>query len=106
MIVEELYNLMEKKSDKYTHWSFTVYVDGLNNNILAYANDDVEGGNKINTPYGVKDLFKHEVISFYPSCDRVSVKIHKFHGMKYIKLQSYKDENGIERFKDVIETWK
>ena len=25
MIVEELYNLMEKKSD--THWSFTVYED-------------------------------------------------------------------------------
>lgn len=112
MTVEELYNLMEKKSDKYTHWSFKVYVDGyvdgINNNISAYANDryDVEGSNKINTPYGVKDLFKHEVISFYPSCDGVSVKIHKFHGMKYIKLQSYKDENGMERFKDVIKIWK
>ena len=34
MFIEELYNLMEKKSDKYTHWSFTVYVDGINNNIL------------------------------------------------------------------------
>lgn len=108
MAVEELYNLMEKKSDEYTHWNFTVYVDGINNNILAYANAhyDVEGSNKINTPYGVKDLFKHEVISFYPSCDGVSVKIHKFNGMKYIKLQSYKDEKGVERFKDVIEIWK
>ena len=108
MVVEELYNLMEKKSDKYTHWNFTVYVDGINNNILAYANNhyDVEGNNKIDTLYGVKDLFKHEVISFCPSCDGVNVKIHKFHGMKYIKRQSYKNENGIEHLKDVIEIWK
>ena len=35
MIVEELYNLMEKKSDEYTYWSFTVYVDGINNNIIT-----------------------------------------------------------------------
>ena len=72
-------------------------MDGINNNILAYANNhyDVEGSNKIDTLYSVKDLFKHEVISFYPSCDGVSVKIHKFHGMKYIKRQSYKNENGI-----------
>ena len=49
MVVEELYNLMEKKSDKYTHWNFTVYVDGINNNILAYANNhyDVEGSIKL-----------------------------------------------------------
>lgn len=91
MVVEELYNLMEKKSDKYTHWNFTVYV---------------EGNNKIDTLYGVKDLFKHEVISFHTSCDGINVKIHKFHGMKYIKRQSYKNENGIERFKDVIAIWK
>ena len=76
--------------------------------ILAYANAhyDVEGSNKIDTLYGVKDLFKHEVISFHTSCDGINVKIHKFHGMKYIKLQSYKDENGIERFKDVIKIWE
>ena len=109
MIVEDLYNLMEKKDDKYIHWRFTVYVDGIDYNILAYANDsyDVEGKNKVtDTLYSVKDLFKHEVVSFYPSCDGIYVKINKFQEMKYKELQSYTDENGMERLKNVVKVWK
>ena len=38
MVIKDLYVLMEKKNDDYTHWSFTIYVDGISHNILAYAN--------------------------------------------------------------------
>lgn len=108
MTVEELYNLMEKRDDKYTYWCFIVYVDGLSENILAYANGsyDVEGKNKISYAlYSVKDLFNHEVVSFYPECDGIYVKINKFQGLKYKELQSYTDEDGKERGEYVIKVW-
>ena len=35
MVIKDLYDLMEKKNDDYTHWSFTIYVDGISHNILA-----------------------------------------------------------------------
>ena len=52
MTVKELYGEMEKRSN----WSFTIYVDGISDNILAYANDhyDVDGSNKRNYIYSVK----------------------------------------------------
>ena len=33
MVIKDLYDLMEKKNDDYTHWSFTIYVDGISHNI-------------------------------------------------------------------------
>ena len=108
MKVKNLYDLMEKRRDDYTHWDFTIYVDGISNNILAYANShyDIEGVNKTDEVYSVKELFEREVVSFHPVCDGIHVKIDKFPGMKYKKLESYIDENGNEKYRDVVKTWE
>lgn len=110
MVIKDLYDLMEKKNDDYTHWSFTIYVDGISHNILAYANAyyDIDGTNKneLNNLYNVKDLFNHEIVSFHPSYDGISVKIDKFPDMQYTELEAYIDENGKEKYRDVVKVWK
>ena len=107
MIVKELYNLMEKEHDDNGYWEFIIYVDGISDNILAYASDyyDIDGTNKTDTLYSVRDLFEHEVVSFYPSRYGIHVKINKFLNMKYIKTQFYTDENGQKCSKDVVKLW-
>ena len=104
MTVKDLYELMEKKEDR--HWDFHVYVDGIDNNILAFANDyyDVEGTNKLYI-YGVQDLFEHEVVSFEPASDGLWVKINKFPKMKYWDDYYYKDENGHDKVRQIIKVW-
>lgn len=109
MTVKDLYELMEKKEDRYRHWDFYVYVNGIDNNILAFANAhyDVEGTNKDFDYhiYSVKDLFEHEVVSFYPGCDGLYVKINKFPKMKYWDHYYYKDENGHDKVRKIIKAW-
>lgn len=80
MKVKELYNSFEKRDE---YWSFLVYFDGMQNNVLAFCNAsyDVNKTN-LNDPYSVEDLFEHEVVSFYPCMDGVHVKINTWDGMK------------------------
>ena len=80
MTVGDLFNSMEKRED----WSFTIYVDGVNNNIIGYCNSYYdEDGTKnkgvglFKYPYSVKDLFKHNVISFCSHMNGISVKIER-----------------------------
>lgn len=80
MTVKELYEAMEKKDC----WSIIVYVDGYSNNILAYTNSyyDAEGIRNNNKPYNLKDLFEHEVVSFYAGYEDIHIKIDTWEGMK------------------------
>lgn len=104
MIVRELYDLMEKKD---SHWYFSVCVEGIDHSALAYANShyDIEGTNKIDHLYSVKDLFNHEVVSFCASYNGIYVKIDKFPGMRYTELQLYTDKNGKVKARNVIKVW-
>lgn len=106
MTVKDLYELMEKKDDKYRHWDFYVYVD---DDILAFANAnyDVEGTNRNfdHYIYSVKDLFEHEVVSFRPGYDSLYVKINNFPNMKYWDNYYYKDENGHDKVRKIIKVW-
>lgn len=86
MKVEDLFNSLEKREN----WAFLIYVDGIQNNILAFCNSyyGVEGTkNKgdgfFDYPYSVKDLFQHKVVSFYPCANSLSVKIATWEGMKH-----------------------
>lgn len=109
MTVKDLIDVFDDTTE--VRWEIRIYVDGIKDNILALANSyyDAEGTNNVGPfafPYCIKDLFDQEVVSFYPSCHGISIKIHKFSGMKYKELVFYKDENKKDKAKEVIQTWK